>query len=310
MAQTPREKRKFLPLRAVMASRVVKGGHQKHILTDLAYHADDDGRCFLKLQTIANECGISVRTVTRDLRKLVKDGIVRRRRGRRNDGRTGCNTYEIDLAKLETTHGQNDHGQNDHVTLSGQNDHVDMVNPSVPHGQFGGDIKTHRRLKEEEREDIECAHSAAYSASHREVHVSEWQPSARIVREIIAEYSISREQVDDEAVRFRQSWMEYRKDPVESQGFWDSKFQIQIDKAGGFRAINHDWKPYKRHADWATKQGLTLEQIDEETKAFCCQHIGKIKSRPCSNFEWQQQIEARIKADGHPSTWGQDRKAA
>ena len=62
--------------RLACIARMVAPMPVKSILTWLAYHADEQGRCWPSQQLLADEAGTTVRTVRRVMRRLHKLGMV------------------------------------------------------------------------------------------------------------------------------------------------------------------------------------------------------------------------------------------
>jgi hypothetical protein len=74
----------------------------RHVLLVLAVRANGDGRCYLKVATIADTCRLSERSVQNALRDLESAGLVRRVKFMRaRAGGQGANTFELLPAAME-----------------------------------------------------------------------------------------------------------------------------------------------------------------------------------------------------------------
>ena len=68
----------------------------KHVLLELALHADRDGTCFPRVITLARETGWSRRAIQNALRELESLYLIRTLPGRRRGGeQQGSNVYRL-----------------------------------------------------------------------------------------------------------------------------------------------------------------------------------------------------------------------
>ena len=84
---------------ALTRVRKIKTGRPsaKQILTALADHADDTGRCFPSIKALTAETELSRSTIQRELKYLVERGFVRREARTRTDGGRGSDAYVLIL---------------------------------------------------------------------------------------------------------------------------------------------------------------------------------------------------------------------
>ena len=75
------------------------GGVMKLVLIALADHSDDDGRCWPGVRGIAAKCGVTQRTVEKNIAGLRDDKWVRVEARMRDDGSRTSNFYFLNLAK-------------------------------------------------------------------------------------------------------------------------------------------------------------------------------------------------------------------
>jgi hypothetical protein len=69
----------------------------KLVMMALAKHADENGKCWPKVRTLAGFCGISSRTVQRQLKEFERAGLLTIQKKYRVDGGQAENTYFIAL---------------------------------------------------------------------------------------------------------------------------------------------------------------------------------------------------------------------
>lgn len=72
-----------------------KGGTEKHVLTTLAWNADDDCKCWPSYDDLAQACGYSKRAVIRTVKRLEERGLIHKERRNRKDGRNESNCFTI-----------------------------------------------------------------------------------------------------------------------------------------------------------------------------------------------------------------------
>jgi CTP-dependent riboflavin kinase len=75
---------------------------QKLVLMVLADWADENGRAWPRISSVAHKATCSSRTVLRCLSELEADGFLSRTRTRRRDGRQGSNRYTLKLGKTQS----------------------------------------------------------------------------------------------------------------------------------------------------------------------------------------------------------------
>lgn len=86
---------------AVLDSRHTKlTGCRKLVLVTLANRTDAQGKCWPSQQLIADECGISVRTLSDHLKGLEEDGFITRTTKHLGKGNGSRTSYAIQLQKL------------------------------------------------------------------------------------------------------------------------------------------------------------------------------------------------------------------
>ena len=91
----------------VFPAKLCKGLHpfQQVILTWLWFHKNTDGICYPSVQTIANECGISKKSVKIHLNKLESLGLIKRIYRKVNEKLNKTNIYELKLGRVGATLG-------------------------------------------------------------------------------------------------------------------------------------------------------------------------------------------------------------
>lgn len=67
---------------------------EKYVLIMLANYADESGKCWPSVQTLANDTGLSTATVKRVLKKLTDRGVLSRAQ-RRKGGMKTSNLYAL-----------------------------------------------------------------------------------------------------------------------------------------------------------------------------------------------------------------------
>ena len=70
---------------------------EKLIMLELARYTDEKGKCWPKVKTIANSCGISSRTVQRQIKEFERAGLLTIQKEYRDDGGQTTNRYFINL---------------------------------------------------------------------------------------------------------------------------------------------------------------------------------------------------------------------
>lgn len=73
-------------------------GTAKLVLLALADHANDDGKCWPGIETVAKKCGISRIAVINNISKLRKSGFVNSERRYTEEGRRTSNVYTLCLS--------------------------------------------------------------------------------------------------------------------------------------------------------------------------------------------------------------------
>lgn len=73
---------------------------EKLIMLELARYADEKGKCWPKVKTIASSCLISSRTVQRQIKEFEQAGLLTIQKEYRNDGGQTTNRYFISISTL------------------------------------------------------------------------------------------------------------------------------------------------------------------------------------------------------------------
>ncbi|WLI34271.1 helix-turn-helix domain-containing protein [Pseudomonas sp. FP818] len=74
---------------------------EKLIMLRLAKHADENGKSWPKIQTLAKFCGVSSRTVQRQIKEFERAGLLEIRKEYRDDGGQTTNRYFITLPSVK-----------------------------------------------------------------------------------------------------------------------------------------------------------------------------------------------------------------
>jgi hypothetical protein len=143
-------------------------GMAKFLLLTMATYANDDGNCYPSYYRLAQDTGLSLRTVARAIKQIPKNELeVVEEGGSRKERKRQSTIYRI----LVTNHSQNDHGQAPNRSQNdyGQNgdrsqaDHPTVVNLSNDRSQV--DHPTIKELSIEpskaRKRSVDCSPSAS-----------------------------------------------------------------------------------------------------------------------------------------------------
>lgn len=70
----------------------------KLVLLKLADRANDDGECWPGMESVANACGVSERTLMRHIEKMESMGLLQKSKRKDDSGRQATNLYTLNLA--------------------------------------------------------------------------------------------------------------------------------------------------------------------------------------------------------------------
>jgi len=119
---------------------------EKFIFLMLCNYADDEGRCFPKIDTISKKCATSPRTVNRAIASLMESGHLEKE-NRFNNGMQTSNLYTVRFPKSDQKHQENTVRQNDVAVRH-------SVRVGVTQCQGGGDTVAHKPINEPINEPI------------------------------------------------------------------------------------------------------------------------------------------------------------
>ena len=119
----------------------------KLVMMALAKHADENGKSWPKVQTLAKFCGISSRTVQRQIKEFERAGLLTIQKEYRDDGGQTTNRYFINLPSVKAL------APTDNAVTGGMTSTTPLAQTALCHG--GNDTAmTYQELPREPKKEL------------------------------------------------------------------------------------------------------------------------------------------------------------